>query len=190
MSKPVRDNPHPSGSAPSERDPSGRADPLSIEIEPKCALMRAVYIMCHMMMRRLDAVAQPEGLTGSRWILLVVVRDVGEPMTITNLSEHLCISPQNVSRMVASLEAECLVARDTSGPGRTVKVSLTELGRARLDTCDTHADACADAMTEGVTDAAIDRARATLEQMIRNTAAMESQSSHATNAPAPKESNR
>lgn len=170
MPKPFRTNPEPPAC-----DHSGRVDPLSIDIEPKCALMRAVYIMCHMMMRRLDAVAQPEGLTGSRWILLVVVRDVGEPMTITNLSEHLCISPQNVSRMVASLEAEGLVARDTSGPGRTVKVTLTELGQACLDKCDAHADNCADAMTEGVTDAAIDRARKTLEHMIRNTVAMESQ---------------
>ncbi|MFK7883384.1 MAG: MarR family winged helix-turn-helix transcriptional regulator [Phycisphaerales bacterium] len=170
MPKPVRTNPEP----PPHSDP-GRVDPLSIEIDSKCALMRAVYIMCHMMMRRLDAVAQPEGLTGSRWILLVVVRDVGAPMTITNLSEHLCISPQNVSRMVGSLEEEGLVARDTSGPGRTVKVTLTELGLQRLEVCDAHADDCADGMTAGVTDAAIDRARKTLEHMIRNTVAMESQ---------------
>ncbi|MEM9372288.1 MAG: MarR family transcriptional regulator [Planctomycetota bacterium] len=163
---------NPDNRAMSPRD--ARIDPLSIEVEPKCGLMRAVYIMCHVMMRHLDAVAQPEGLTGSRWILLVVVRDVGEPMTITNLSEHLCISPQNVSRMVASLEAEGLVARDTTGPGRTVKVTLTALGHERLDRCDAHADGCAEAMTEGVTDAAIDRARKTLEHMIRNTVAMES----------------
>jgi DNA-binding MarR family transcriptional regulator len=172
------------------RDERGRVDPLTIEIEPKCALMRAVYIMCHMMMRRLDAVAQPEGLTGSRWILLVVVRDVGEPMTITNLSEHLCISPQNVSRMVASLESEGLVARDTTGPGRTVKVSLTELGRERLDKCDAHADNCADNITAGVTDAAIDRTRKTLEHMIRNTVAMESQDPGPSKANASQEKTR
>jgi len=165
---------HPSKAAPTPHA-DARIDPLSIEIEPKCALMRAVYIMCHMMMRHLDRVAQPEGLTGSRWILLVVVRDAGQPMTITNLSEHLCISPQNVSRMVASLQAEGLVARDTTGPGRTVKVRLTDLGRERLDACDSCADACAAAMTDGVSDAAIDRARRTLEDMIRNTVAMESQ---------------
>ncbi len=181
--------PKPSRSKPetAESIPPSRVDPLAIEIEPRCALMRAVYIMCHMMMRRLDAVAQPEGLTGSRWILLVVVRDVGGPMTITSLSEHLCISPQNVSRMVASLEAEGLVARDTSGPGRTVKVTLTELGRARLETCDAHADGCAGAMTEGVTDAAIDRARKTLEHMIRNTVALESREPDRGNAPASQE---
>lgn len=155
-------------------------DALSTELPPRCALMRAIYIMSHMMMRVIDRVAQPEGMTGSRWLLLVVVRDADEPLTISQIADRLMISPQNVSRMVASLETEGMVARDTSGPGRTVRVTLTETGAARVNTCDAAADDCGDRMAETLTDDEIARTTEVLERMIRNTARIESELEHRT----------
>jgi len=142
--------------------------------------MRAIYIMSHMMMRVIDRVAQPAGMTGARWLLLVVVRDAEEPLTISQIADRLMISPQNVSRMVSSLEAEGLVTRDTTGPGRTVRVSLTETGIQRVSTCDAAADECGDRMTESLTDEDIARTTEVLERMIRSTARIESEFEHQT----------
>jgi DNA-binding MarR family transcriptional regulator len=155
--------------------PSCGLDALSTELPPRCSLMRAIYIMSHMMMRVIDRVAQPEGMTGARWLLLVVVRDADEALTISQIADRLMISPQNVSRMISSLEAEGLVARDTTGPGRTVRVSLTETGIDRVSTCDTAADDCGDRMAESLTDEEIARTTEVLERMIRNTARIESE---------------
>lgn len=146
---------------------------LEIELSPQCAMMRAVYIFCHMMMRVVDRAVEPEGLTGSRWHLLIVVRDSGEPLTITQLSDRLFLSSQNVSRMIASLEADGLVSRDTSGPGRTVRVALTEVGSARLEACARLAESCADRMLDGVDTEELARATRVLEKTILNTVALE-----------------
>lgn len=165
---------HPADEAPLQ-PPSCGLDALSTELPPRCALMRAIYIMSHMMMRVIDRVAQPEGMTGARWLLLVVVRDADEPLTISQIADRLMISPQNVSRMISSLEAEGLVARDTTGPGRTVRVSLTETGIQRVSTCDAAADVCGDRMAESLTDEDIARTTEVLERMIRSTARIESE---------------
>ncbi|MCC5822300.1 MAG: MarR family transcriptional regulator [Phycisphaerales bacterium] len=146
---------------------------LEIELTPQCELMRAVYIFCHMMMRVVDRAVEPEGLTGSRWHLLIVVRDCGEPLTITQLSERLFLSSQNVSRMIASLEADGLVSRDTSGPGRTVRVALTEHGSARLEACVQLAESCADGMLDGISEEQMRLATLVLERTILNTVALE-----------------
>jgi DNA-binding MarR family transcriptional regulator len=135
--------------------------------------MRAVYILCHMMMRVVDRVVEPEGLTGSRWHLMIVVRDGGEPLTITQLSERLFLSPQNVSRMVSALESEGLVERDTSGPGRTVRVALTDRGSAQLGSCGVLAACVGQRMVAGTTPADMRRTIGMLEHVITNTAAIE-----------------
>lgn len=146
---------------------------LSVDLSPRCELMRAVYILCHMMMRVVDRAVEPHGLTGSRWHLLIVVRDSGEPLTITQLSERLFLSPQNVSRMIAALESDGLVTRDTSGPGRTVRIGLTESGAAKVDTCADLADACGRSMLGDLPDARTAVATEVLEQMILNTINLE-----------------
>lgn len=156
---------------PSARSPQEEC--LDIELTPQCELMRAVYIFCHMMMRVVDRAVEPEGLTGSRWRLLIVVRDCGEPLTITQLSERLFLSSQNVSRMIASLEADGLVSRDTSGPGRTVRVALTEHGSARLEACVQLAESCADGMLDGISEEQMRLATQVLERTILNTVALE-----------------
>jgi DNA-binding MarR family transcriptional regulator len=146
---------------------------LSVELSPECELMRAVYILCHMMMRVIDRTVEPHGLTGSRWHLLIVVRDSGEPLTITQLSERLFLSPQNVSRMISALEEDGLVTRDTSGPGRTVRIGLTEPGRTRVDACAELADTCGRSMLGEITPDQTGVATEVLEQMIRNTINLE-----------------
>ncbi len=161
------------------------AEALSVELSPQCEMMRAVYILCHMMMRVMDRAVQPHGLTGSRWHLLIVIRDMGGPLTITQLSECLFLSPQNVSRMVASLEADGLVTRDPTGPGRTVRVALTGLGAERVAACEVLCDACGDRMLGDITEAELRQATAVLERTILNTVALErSLAERATNGPA------
>ena len=146
---------------------------LAVELSPQCEMMRAVYILCHMMMRVMDRAVQPQGLTGSRWHLLIVIRDTGEPLTITQLSECLFLSPQNVSRMIASLEEDGLVTRDASGPGRTVRVALTPLGVERVEACEALANECGARMLGQISDADMRRATGILEETILNTVALE-----------------
>ncbi len=152
---------------------SAHEECFSAELSCRCEMMRAVYILCHMMMRVVDRAVQPHGLTGSRWHLLIVIRDTGEPLTITQLSECLFLSPQNVSRMVASLEADGLVTRDTTGPGRTVRVALTALGSERLETCAALAESWAERMLGDTPEPELRRATGVLEQTIQNTVALE-----------------
>lgn len=172
MPKPDKSTPKPSHPAPPPAQ-SPMEECLSVELSPQCELMRAVYILCHMMMRVVDRTVEPHGLTGSRWHLLIVVRDSGEPLTITQLSERLFLSPQNVSRMIAALEEDGLVTRDTSGPGRTVRIGLTESGAAKVDTCADLADACGRAMLGDLPDDRTKVATEVLEQMILNTINLE-----------------
>lgn len=160
--------PHPNPRCPKQA-------PTDCDLSPPCELMRAVYILCHMMMRVIDRVSQPEGLTGSRWHLLAVASDVPEPLTITQLSEHLFISPQNVSRMVAALESEGLVARDTTGPGRTVRVVVTDQGRSRFEACAALAERFGHRMMLGVPPDEVRRAVDVLERVIAGTASLENE---------------
>jgi DNA-binding MarR family transcriptional regulator len=159
--------------APPHPDTGPRPSHPDADLAPQCEMMRSVYILCHMMMRVFDRVVEPEGLTGSRWHLLVVVRDSGQPLTITQLSEALFISPQNVSRMVAALEADGLVTRDTTGPGRTVRIALSPLGQARVERCAQLAEGIGDRMLLGVDNATLLQTTRTLQAMIANTAIIE-----------------
>lgn len=159
---------------PSRTDDRNGVCPGDREMTPRCGLMRAIYISCHMMMRVVDRAVQPEGMTGSRWHLLIVVRDTQDaPLTITQLSECLFLSPQNVSRMIASLEADGLVTRDTSGPGRTVRVRLTDVGHERVEACAALAERCAEHMLDGIGMDEIRQATDTLERTMANTGAFE-----------------
>lgn len=151
----------------------GLPDAQAVDLPPQCKMMQAVSILYHMMMRVLDRGVEPEGLTGSRWHLLIVVRDSGQALTITQLSEGLLNSPQNVSRMVASLESDGLVSRDTTGPGRTVRVALTALGEARVASCAAVAEALGARILAGVPAETIEQTTAVLERMIRNTGDIE-----------------
>lgn len=163
----------PATPAPPSLSPATLGPRPDSDLAPQCEMMRSVYILCHMMMRVFDRVAEPEGLTGSRWHLLVVVRDSGQPLTITQLSEALFISPQNVSRMVAALEADGLVTRDTTGPGRTVRVALSPLGQARVERCAQLAEGIGHRMLGGVDDPTLLQTTRTLQAMIANTAIIE-----------------
>lgn len=169
----MTDRPRTHAPPPAGPGPAPRCSRPDADLAPQCEMMRSVYILCHMMMRVIDRVVEPEGLTGSRWHLLVVVRDSGQPLTITQLSEALLISPQNVSRMVAALKAEGLVTRDTTGPGRTVRIALSPLGQARVERCAQLAEGIGDRMLDGVDDATLLQTTRTLQAMIRNTAIIE-----------------
>lgn len=170
---PAPSSPLSAGAAAHDPSPTAPEQCLAVELSPQCEMMRAVYILCHMMMRVMDRAVQPHGLTGSRWHLLIVIRDMGGPLTITQLSECLFLSPQNVSRMIASLEEDGLVTRDTTGPGRTVRVALTPLGAERVAACEVLCDACGDRMLGDITEAELRQATDVLERTILNTVAVE-----------------
>ncbi|MCA9281416.1 MAG: MarR family transcriptional regulator [Phycisphaeraceae bacterium] len=88
----------------------------------------------HTLMRVADRVLDPVGLTASRLMLLKRIEHAEHRPTVSWLSEQLSLSTQAVSRMVAALEDDGLVARLTrAGSGRSVFVELTSRGRASLD---------------------------------------------------------
>lgn len=155
------------------RPPSCQTSGASDDAGGRCALLCGIYTVNHMMMRVLDRVVGPEGLTASRWLLLDALREADEPPTITELSDRLSLSPQNVSRMVATLEGAGLVTRDTSGPGRTVRVGLTPVGSARLDACRDAAERSAERILAGIDPDAMARTGDVLARIIDNIAALE-----------------
>jgi DNA-binding MarR family transcriptional regulator len=91
---------------------------------------REVFIVHNLMMRCAERYVADLGLTASRWLLLGVIQESEEPLTLTELSQDALLSVQNVSRMVAAVEADGLVHRfSREGHGRAVFVRLTERGR-------------------------------------------------------------
>ena len=92
--------------------------------------VRRLFQLHHMMMRVGDRMTEPLGLTASRWMMICIVGRENEARTISDISDEIKLSTQNVSRMLASLESEGLVRRErTGGRGRAVYVELTERGR-------------------------------------------------------------
>ena len=100
-------------------------------------LVRELFRVHHLMMRVGDRLTAGIGLTASRWMLVCALEELGET-TVGQLSERAMLSPQAVSRMLASMDAEGLVERGRHpDDARVVTVALTQAGlsahRATLD---------------------------------------------------------
>lgn len=141
---------------------------------PESGVVKRLFQLHHTMMRVGDQMARGVGLTSSRWMLVCGIGRCGTPPTMGELSEELRISPQNIARMVASMERDGLVERfaDPEG-GRAARLRLTEAGeRARQTTFELR-DRFLGPFLEGYSTERRERLKRDLDDLIENLARFE-----------------
>ena len=142
----------------------------------ECALAKRVFILHNLMMRVGDRLVADLDLTSSRWLLLGAVADRPEPPTMSELSNDAVLSLQNVSRMVAAMEAVGLLERvPTPGGGRAVRVRLTEKGRELHEATKERGCRFATGFLEGIGGAEVERLEIDLDRLIDNLERLETQ---------------
>lgn len=99
-------------------------------------LIEAVNIAAKVVSERLDAALRPLGLTASNYYFVLKMHAAGE-LTQDQLFKLIHLSPSNVTRRLAQLEAAGFVAKSRDpADGRTWRLALTAAGEAlvpRLD---------------------------------------------------------
>jgi DNA-binding MarR family transcriptional regulator len=85
-------------------------------------------------MRSSERIAREEGLTPSRYLLLLMIKTArGGRSTVTELAEQLQLTQSTVTELVTRAEAAGLVARQQSGEdARVYWLDLTDVGEVRL----------------------------------------------------------
>jgi len=137
-------------------------------------VIRKIFQLHHMMMRVGDRMAAPHGLTGSRWMLLCAMGRADEPQTVAAISEEILLSPQNVSRMVGSMEEDRLVRRfNQPGSGRSTFVALTDEGWRAYGVTRELAERFLGPFLEGFSGSRTDRLDRDLSALIENTRRLE-----------------
>jgi MarR family transcriptional regulator, organic hydroperoxide resistance regulator len=125
-----------------------------------------------------DRIAQPAGLTSSRWLLLAELARYSDPPTIGTLSHHLHQSTQNVSRMLSSMQDEGLVERYTqTGWGRAVFVRCTQQGIDALRKTQELARELEHSFLRGFNEPRIETMCRELESLIENLSTLDHQTS-------------
>lgn len=138
-------------------------------------LTQRLFIIHNLMMRIGDRLVADLGLTSSRWLLLGAVEQFEQPPTLSELSNSALLSLQNVSRMVASMEADGLVRRITvPGCGRSTFVTLTDRGREVHQRAEDAARVFAAGFLEGFSESEIEETERRLERLLNNLEALES----------------
>ncbi|MGP1345931.1 MAG: MarR family winged helix-turn-helix transcriptional regulator [Phycisphaerales bacterium] len=148
----------PDATQPTMADFATALDPILQNDWRHCPLARELFVIHNQMMRIGDRLVADLGITASRWLLLGALGACGdrekvrpEGVTITELSQDALLSVQNVSRMVAALEADGLVERTTvPGHGRSTFVRLTDAGRALHDALEQRAETFGTGLMIGV----------------------------------------
>jgi len=116
-------------------------------------LVQEIFTLNNLMIRCGDRLVARHGLTGTRWMMIGALKDHATAPTLTDLSNDALLSVQNVSRMVASMEAEGFVERYTMpGRGRSVFVRLTEKGESLDGVCETEGRCFVSRFLEGFSD--------------------------------------
>jgi len=155
--------------APGVRRREPCADPGDPRRWKNAPLAQRVFILHNLMMKVGDRLVARHGMTSSRWLLLGALEQFDEPPTLTELCGNALLSVQNVSRMVASLEADGLVERYTlPGRGRSVFVRLTERGVTTLEEAEAEAERFAAALLCGFSETEVNCTEGRLERLIRN----------------------
>ncbi len=141
---------------------------------PESGVVHRIFQLHHVMMRLGDRLAEPFGLTSSRWMVLCSIGRREEDPTVAELSDDMMLSPQNIARMVNSMEAEGLLERyNHPERGRAARVRLTEAGEhARQKTFELR-DRFLEPFLEGFTDARRMNLELDLDDMIANLARFE-----------------
>lgn len=138
-------------------------------------LARELFVINNLMTRCGDRLVGDLGLTAARWKMLGAIDSLEEnPPTLSDLSSDALLSVQNVSRMVAAMEADGLVERFTrSGMGRAVFVRATDAGRRVLDEAFDRATRFTARFLAGFDDKEIGVLQGAFDRMIDNLEAFE-----------------
>lgn len=85
-------------------------------------------------LRASERVAREEGLTPSRYLLLLMIESAdGSRMTVTGLADRMQLTQSTVTELVTRAEAAGLVTRSQSiDDARVFWLELTDEGRSRL----------------------------------------------------------
>lgn len=138
-------------------------------VDEQAAPVRLLFQLHHMMMRVGDKMTEPLGLTSSRWMMLCLVGKSQEPRTVAAMSQEISLSPQNISRMVAAMEAEGLIERERGvGRGRAVLVRLTAAGRAAYRSTEALGDRFVTEIMAGFSPQRAERLQRDLADLIEN----------------------
>lgn len=138
-----------------------------------------------MLMRTADRLVAPHGLTSARWLLLAAIDryEQDAPPTLSEVSADALLSLQNVSRMVAALEADGLVERFAQpGKGRATFVRLTDAGRCARDKAAETGRWLYSRLLDGLPASEVGRLESALTTLIGNLDRLEAVSSAPTNA--------
>lgn len=156
-------------------------DPILQNDWKHCPLARELFVLHNQMMRIGDRLVADLGITASRWLLLGALGACGsderhpipeEGVTITELSQNALLSVQNVSRMVAAMEADGLLERTTvPGRGRSTFVRLTDQGRALHEALEQKAERFGTELMGGVS---IEQAKVCARVLLRMSENLES----------------
>ncbi|GJM18996.1 MAG: hypothetical protein DHS20C14_12090 [Phycisphaeraceae bacterium] len=141
---------------------------------PESGVVQRLFRLHHVMMRLGDRLAAPFGLTSSRWMVVCSLGRCEQAPTVSELSETMMLSPQNLSRMIVAMEGEGLIERfaDPAG-GRAARLRLTESGeRARQKTFELR-DRFLGPFMEGFEPDRRGRLEADLDDMLTNLARFE-----------------
>lgn len=83
--------------------------------------------------RRLRSLRADHGISPAKLSLLGRLVRAGRPMTATELASLERLQPQSLTRVIAGLEADGLIARKPNGTDRRqIDISLTERGRTLI----------------------------------------------------------
>ena len=98
--------------------------------ETRIALLRTSALL----LNQTDAVLKPHDITVQQYNVLRILKGAAAPMPLMDIGERLVQPTPGISRMIARLERDGLVAREKNpDDGRGVLVALTADGHARLE---------------------------------------------------------
>jgi len=103
------------------------------------------------LLRQVDRVLKPYGLTSTQYNVLRILRGAGEGATCSTIGESLVTEDPDVTRLLDRMEKAQLIQRSRStADRRVVLTSLTKRGRDLLTKLDPEIDALHAAQFEGV----------------------------------------
>ena len=93
-----------------------------------CAKLRAAT---RVVTRQYDEALKPTGLKANQLTMLIAI-SIMQPVSISDLASTLSMDRTTLTRNLTPLEKENLITLE-AGVGRTRNISLTEIGRVKVD---------------------------------------------------------
>ncbi|HKR67064.1 MAG TPA: MarR family transcriptional regulator [Thermoanaerobaculia bacterium] len=134
----------------------------SREAEAYLGLVRTADVM----LRQVDRVLKPYGLTSTQYNVLRILRGAGEGVTCSTIGERLVTEDPDVTRLLDRMEKAELIERSRSAADRRVVLtSLTKRGEELLAKLDPEIEGLHATQFDGVPKKSIDALIAQLETL-------------------------